>query len=88
MTGAAALSLLVFAFCALRVARVPIFLACGARLDNIDAGLQQIHNQPTGDLRRLATATVKARGIDYLVIGGEFTGPTDMGSPAGGRTGS
>ncbi|HVW83450.1 MAG TPA: glycosyltransferase family 39 protein, partial [Bryobacteraceae bacterium] len=48
------------------------------RLDGIDAGLQQIHNQPTGDLRRLATRTVKARGIDYLVIGGEFTGSADI----------
>ena len=42
---------------------------------NVDIGLEGIHasvekldDKPLPDLRRLATATVKARGIDYLLI--------------------
>lgn len=34
----------------------------------IPARLEQSNDPPAGDLRRLATQTVKARGIDYLVI--------------------
>ena len=33
--------------------------------------LEKLDESLPGDLRRLATATVKARGIDYLLIGGD-----------------
>ncbi len=37
--------------------------------DAINARLEKLENPPLGDLRHLATATVKARGIDFLLIG-------------------
>ncbi len=40
-------------------------------LEGISAHLDKLEDPPYGDLRRLATATVKQRGIDYLLIGGD-----------------
>jgi hypothetical protein len=40
-------------------------------IDGIAAGLEKLDLPEPADLRRLATATVKARGIDYLMIGGD-----------------
>ncbi len=38
-------------------------------LEGIDTSIKKLDDQAPADLRRLATATVKARGIDYLMIG-------------------
>ncbi|HVW10862.1 MAG TPA: glycosyltransferase family 39 protein, partial [Bryobacteraceae bacterium] len=40
-------------------------------IDGIDAKAEKLGLPEPADLRRLATATVKARGIDYLMIGGD-----------------
>jgi hypothetical protein len=44
----------------------------------IQASLEKVDNPPSGDLRRIATATVKARGIDYLLISGDHWLAEDM----------
>ena len=40
------------------------------KLEGVNASLTKLDDPPSGDLRRLATATVKKRGIDYLLITG------------------
>ena len=47
-------------------------------LEGIPARLEKLEAEPSGDLRRLATATVKARGIDYLLISGDHWLTADM----------
>ena len=47
-------------------------------LDGIDAHLEETDGHPMGDLRRLATRTVKARGIGYLMIGKDYPAAADM----------
>jgi len=42
------------------------------RLEGVKASREKLEDPPLGDLRRIATATVKARGIDYLLIGGDY----------------
>jgi hypothetical protein len=44
----------------------------------IPAKLDKIDDPPIGDLRRLATQTVKARGIDYLFINDAYRTAADM----------
>jgi hypothetical protein len=40
------------------------------KLEGVNASLTKLDDPPSGDLRRLATETVKKRGIDYLLIAG------------------
>ena len=47
-------------------------------LDGIDARLDKTYGRPAGDLRRLATRTVKSRGIAYLMIGRDYPAAADM----------
>jgi hypothetical protein len=47
-------------------------------LDGIDARLEKVDGPPAGDLRRLATRTVKSRGISYLMIGKDYPAAADM----------
>lgn len=47
-------------------------------LAGIQANLEKVDDPPSGDLRRIATATVKARGIDYLLISGDHLLAEDM----------
>ena len=35
---------------------------------------------PRGNFRRLATRTIKAQGIDYLLIGGDYVAASDIGA--------
>jgi hypothetical protein len=50
----------------------------------IPAKLDKLEDAPLGDLRRLATQTVKARGIDYLFINDAYRTAPDMSKdPAG-----
>lgn len=46
--------------------KIEVHLDLPAR--DVPAGLDKLEDPPTGDLRRLAAETVKARGIDYLFI--------------------
>jgi 4-amino-4-deoxy-L-arabinose transferase-like glycosyltransferase len=48
------------------------------RLDGVDAKVERADLPPPGDLRLLATAAVKARGVDYLLIGGNHPVAADM----------
>ena len=41
------------------------------KLEGVNASLTKLDDPPSEDLRRLATATVKKRGIDYLLIAGD-----------------
>ncbi len=50
------------------------------RLDGVDAKRERIDGHPVADLRALATRTVKSRGIDYLVIGGDDAFARDITS--------
>ncbi len=50
----------------------------GMKLDGIDARIEKLEVPPVADLRRLATRTVKSRGIDYLVMGNDFTAAGDI----------
>jgi hypothetical protein len=43
-----------------------------------DARLETSHLQPAGDLRLPATRTIKALGIDYLLIGKDYVTSADM----------
>jgi hypothetical protein len=53
------------------------------QLEGIDAHLERLDEPEPEGLRRLATATVKARGIDYLMIGGNTWLTKEMhGDPA------
>jgi hypothetical protein len=47
------------------------------RLD-VPARLDKLEDPPAGDLRKLATQTVKARGIDYLFIGNPYRIASDI----------
>ncbi len=47
-------------------------------LDGVDAKLDKTDGHPAGDLRRLATSTVKSRGIAYLMIGKDYPAAADM----------
>jgi hypothetical protein len=47
-------------------------------LQGIRTSLEKLDDKPPGDLRRLATATIKARGIDYLLLGGDRWLPADI----------
>lgn len=52
-------------------------------LEGIRTSLEKLDDQPPADLRRRATATVKARGIDYLLIGkGDWLTNEIHGDPA------
>jgi hypothetical protein len=48
------------------------------KLDGIDAHVEKIEGMPTGDLRKLATRTIQARGIDYLLIGDDYLAAADI----------
>lgn len=52
------------------------------RLEATDARLDKLEDPPPGDLRRMATAAVKARGIDYLLIGDHWLTADINGDPA------
>ena len=53
------------------------------KLEGVEARLEKIENTELPDLRRLATATVKKRGIDYLLItGGHWLTDDIHGDPA------
>jgi hypothetical protein len=47
-------------------------------LDGIEARLDKTFGRPASDLRRLATRTVKARGIAYLMIGKDYPPAAEM----------
>ncbi len=47
-------------------------------LDQIPATLEKLELQPLPDLRRQATQTIKARGVDYLLIGRNYPTAADM----------
>jgi len=47
-------------------------------LEGVNASLEKVEYPPFGDLRRLATATVKARGIDYLLVNGDHFLSSDI----------
>ena len=49
-------------------------------LDGIDARLEKTEGHPAGDLRRLASRTVKSRGISYLMMGKDYPAAADMQS--------
>jgi hypothetical protein len=52
-------------------------------LDGVNARLDKVDDPPFGDLRRTATAAVKARGTDYLLIGSDHYLSADIhGDPA------
>jgi hypothetical protein len=54
------------------------------QLEAIDAKLERLEDEPLADLRRMAVATVKARGIDYLLVGGDhWLTPSIHGDPEG-----
>ncbi len=48
------------------------------KLDGIAAHVEKLEVPPIADLRRLATRTIKSRGIDYLVIGNDYTAASDI----------
>ena len=49
------------------------------RLDGVtDATVERLELPVTDDLRRIATNTIKARGVDYLLIGGGHPAAADM----------
>jgi hypothetical protein len=48
-------------------------------LEGIDAKLEKLDDPPTEDLRRLATRTIKARGIDYLLLGRDYADAAEIG---------
>ena len=50
------------------------------QLQNIDARVEKREIPPAEDLRRLATRTIRTRGIDYLVIGDENQTARDIAS--------
>ena len=50
------------------------------KIEGIETKIEKFDNQPTSDLRRLATRTIKSRGIDYLLIGGEYQAGSDIAS--------
>ncbi len=53
-------------------------------LEGVDARLEKVDDGPFPDLRRMATATVKMRGIDYLLVAGDHWLSADIhGDPAG-----
>jgi hypothetical protein len=47
-------------------------------LEGVPAKLERLELPPVADLRRLATKSVKGRGIDYLLMGGEHPAAKDM----------
>ena len=49
-------------------------------LDGIPAQLEKTDERPAADLRRLATRTIKSRGIGYLMIGSDYTAASDIGA--------
>ncbi len=54
------------------------------RLENIDAKIEKREVPPVADLRRLATRTIRARGIDYLLVGDDYQATGDIAAdPAG-----
>jgi hypothetical protein len=57
--------------------------ACDGACAEIPAKLDKLEDPSAGDLRKLATQTVKARGIDYLLIDDPNRTAADMsGDPA------
>jgi hypothetical protein len=48
------------------------------KLEGIEAKIERFDNPPVGDLRRLATRTIKSRGIDYLLIVDEYQAAQDI----------
>lgn len=42
------------------------------KLEGIDAKIEKIDGMSAGDLRKLATRTIRSRGIDYLLIGDDY----------------
>ncbi len=52
------------------------------KLEGVNAGLTKLNDPPSEDLRRLATETVKKRGIDYLLLApGHWLTPDIEGDP-------
>jgi hypothetical protein len=47
-------------------------------LDGVDGKVERLPLASPGDLRGLATKAIKARGIDFLLIGGEHAAAADM----------
>lgn len=50
------------------------------KIEGIYTKIEKFDNQPTSDLRRLATRTIKSRGIDYLLIGEDYQAAKDIAS--------
>jgi hypothetical protein len=57
--------------------------AIDVKLEGVKATLEKLEDPPLGDLRRLATATVKKRGVDYLLIGGDHWLTADIDGDPG-----
>ena len=55
--------------------------AVDVRLEGMGAKLDKLEDPPPADLRRTATATVKARGIGYLLIGDHWLTADINGDP-------
>jgi hypothetical protein len=48
------------------------------RPEGFEAKLEKLDRKPVGDLRGLATRTIKARGIEYLFIGSDYPAAADI----------
>jgi len=48
------------------------------RPEGFEAKLEKLDRKPVGDLRRLAGPTIKARGIEYFLIGSDFPVAADI----------
>jgi hypothetical protein len=48
------------------------------RPEGFEARLEKFDRKPVGDLRRLAARTIKARGIEYLLIGSDYPVAADI----------
>jgi len=48
------------------------------RPEGFEAKLEKLDRKPVGDLRRLAGRTIKARGIEYFLIGSDFPVAADI----------
>ncbi len=52
-------------------------------IEGVDAHLKKLEDPPFGDLRRIAMATVKMRGIDYILMGGDHVLAKDIDGDPG-----
>ena len=48
------------------------------RPEGFDAKQEKLDRKPAGDLRHLAAGTIKARGIEYLLIGSDYPVAADI----------